>query len=243
VQSLYPTTPSELSDDDLAELYAYPSERPWLRTNFVSTLDGAAQGTDHRAGTISSPADQRLFALLRSLCDVIIAGANTARVEGYHPVTPSEARATTRTSRGLAPVPAIAVVSRSLRLDPILVRGGEAPTIVITTESAPSDVRKDIAAVARVVVAGERDVDFAAAREALVAMGHRRMLCEGGPTLMRDVVASGQVDDLCLTVTPLLIAGDRMRMAHGPSIEPAPRMRLRHVLEADGDLFFRYTRG
>lgn len=242
MQSLYPTTPSELSDDDLAELYAYPSERPWLRTNFVGTLDGAAQGTDHRAGTISSPADKRLFALLRSLCDVIIAGANTTRVESYQPVTPNEARATVRASRGLAPVPAIAVVSRSLRLDPALVRGGQAPTIVVTTESAPIDVRDEIAAVAPVIVAGERDVDFAVALESLAAMGHRRMLCEGGPTLMRDVVASGHVDDLCLTVTPMLAAGDRLRMTHGSSIEPPRRMRLRHVLEADGDLFLRYTR-
>ena len=50
MQSLFPTARAQLSDDDLAELYAYPSEGRWVRANFVSSLDGAAQGPDHKSG-------------------------------------------------------------------------------------------------------------------------------------------------------------------------------------------------
>ncbi len=242
MQSLYPTSPSELSDDDLAELYAYPHERRWVRANFVSTLDGAAQGDDNKSGTLSSRADRRLVGLLRSLCDVIIVGAGTARAEGYQPVQPSEARTAIRTAQGLAPLPPIAIVSRSLELDPQLLAGGRAPTIVLTTQAAPSHLRSRIAEHAPVIVAGELDVDFAVALEVLAGQGYQRMLCEGGPRIMRELVASCCLDELCLTLTPLLTAGDRLRITHGAAIQPARQMQLRHLLEADGMLFARYTK-
>jgi riboflavin biosynthesis pyrimidine reductase len=242
VQSLFPTAPSELSYDDLAELYAYPVERPWLRANFVGSLDGAAQGSDNRSATLSSRSDKLIFGLLRTLADVIIVGANTARLEGYQPVTASEARTNLRNRLGLAPSPSIAVVSRSLRIDPGLLQGGLAPTLVITTRSAPRDRREEIASVASVLVAGEHDVDIGLARDLLVTRGFQRMLCEGGPSLMRDVIASGSADEICLTVTPVVVAGDRLRMTQGPALDPPAYFTLRHLLEDDSQLFCRYTR-
>jgi riboflavin biosynthesis pyrimidine reductase len=242
VQSLFPTAPSELTDDDLASLYAYPHERRWVRANFVSSLDGAAQGGDQKSGSLSSRADKRIFGLLRSLCDVILTGAGTARAEGYQPVHASEARAALRSGQGLAPLPALAVISRSLDLDPALVEGGRAPTIVITTAAAPDDVRRRIADVAPVIVAGEVDVDVAVALDELAGRGYPRVLCEGGPTLMRDLVASERLDELCLTISPVLVAGERLRITHGGALAPPQPMVLRHLLESDGELFARYTR-
>lgn len=241
MQSLYPATPNELADSDLAELYAYPSERRWVRANFVTTLDGAAQGPDGKSGSLSSEADQRVFALLRSLCDVVVIGANTARVEGYQPVLTAETATRLRAELGLAAVPTIAVVSRSLRIDPALLRGGDAPTVVITVESAPAETRSEVEALAPVVVAGTEDVDWGMALDQLAGHGHQRVLCEGGPSLMRALVASGHLDELCLTVSPHLTAGDSMHILHGDPVDPAPRLQLRHLLEADGELFCRYT--
>ena len=241
MQSLFPTAPTELSDDDLVELYAYPAEEVWLRANFVATLDGAAQGDDHRSGSISAPVDQQVFGLLRSLSDVIIVGANTTRVEGYQPVQPNDLRSDLRAGLGLAPLPAMAVVSRSLRLDARLIRGGGAPTIVVTTESASEEAKAMLGDDVPLIVAGEHNVDLPVALDAIVSLGYHRMLCEGGPTLMRDLVAAGCVDDLCLTISPMLTAGDRLRVTNGPALEPPPQMRLRHILEADGNLFCRYT--
>jgi len=242
VQSLFPASPNELSDSDLAQLYAYPLEQRWVRANFVSTLDGAVQGPDARSGSLSSPADHHLFALLRSLCDVVLIGANTTRVEGYQPVTEDEMNTAVRADLGLAPVPSIAVVSRSLHLDPALLRGGAAPTVVITTAAAPADLRAEVEALATVIVAGEHSVDVSAALDALAAMGLQRVLCEGGPSLMRDLVASGELDELCLTLTPRILAGDALRLTHGAAVAPPAELRLRHLLENDGELFCRYDR-
>jgi riboflavin biosynthesis pyrimidine reductase len=242
VQSLFPTVPNELSYEDPVELYAYPAERPWLRANFVSSLDGAVQGTDHRSGTLSSRPDRRIVGLLRTLADVLVVGANTTRSEGYLPVTATETRSSLRNRLGLAPSPSIAVVSRSLRIDLALLEGGLAPTLVITTESAPADLRRDVSSLADVIVAGEHDVDLGVARELLITRGFTRMLCEGGPTLMRELLASGSVDEICLTVTPLVLAGDRLRMTRGPVLDPPRHFSLRHLLEDDSSLFCRYTR-
>ena len=68
---------------DLAELYAVP-RTPWVRVNFVSTVDGAATGEDGRSGSINNAVDQRVFRELRTQCDVVVIGAGTARAEGYH---------------------------------------------------------------------------------------------------------------------------------------------------------------
>ncbi|MGH3446910.1 MAG: pyrimidine reductase family protein [Nocardioidaceae bacterium] len=245
MQYLYPAVAGELSDDDLAELYAFPVDdtggRPWVRANFVSTVDGAAQGANLRSATISNPPDQRIFALLRSLCDVIITGAGTTRVEGYQPVKPNEAHTTVRALHGLAPLPAIAVVSRSLDVDPDLIRGAAAPTIVLTVESAPLETIAAIRQVAPVIVAGEHDVDLGRALSVLSDHGYRRMLCEGGPTLMRGLVASDRLDDLCITYNPVLAAGDRLRITSGPDLDPPRRLALQHLLMEDGELFARYS--
>ena len=243
MQSLYPTTPSDLSHEDLVEIYSYPHDRRWVRANFVTTLDGAAQGSDHKSGTLSSAADRALFALLRSLCDVVLVGARTTRIEGYQPISSSEIDAATRGRLGLAPVPSVAVVTGSLDVDASLLEGGEAPTIIITSEDAAAAGADRLPAGALLIVAGATSVDFASALDQLAGRGLQRVLCEGGPALMRNLVASGRLDELCLTIRPLIVAGDRYRIARGEAIVPEAPMSLRTLLESGGDLFARYVRG
>ncbi|MGH3367715.1 MAG: pyrimidine reductase family protein [Nocardioidaceae bacterium] len=241
MQALYPTSPAELTDEDIAELYAYPVERTWVRANFVSTLDGAVQGSDSRSGTLSTSADRRLFATLRSLCDVVLVGAGTARVEGYAPVRSGEVDAALRQRLGLTAVPAIAVVSANLDVSDELVRGGEARTLVVTTSNAPPDRLQELRTVTEVIVAGEDTVEPSLVVDELTARGYQRVLLEGGPRLMRSFVADGRTDDVCLTLRALLVGGDRYRMLRGAPVTP-PHLALRHVLEEEGTLFCRYTR-
>ncbi len=243
MQSLFPTTPAELTTDDLVELYAYPAERRWARANFVSTVDGAAHGADNKSGSISSQADKRLFALLRSLADVIVVGAGTARAEGYLPVQPAEVLTEVRSDQGLTLTPTIAVVSRSLRLDPGLLAGGPAPTIVLTSEACPEDRRREVQQHAEVILCGEDDVDVVGAFEVLSHMGLHRILCEGGPSIMHRLCETEALDELCLTLSPLITAGTSLRFAQGADLLPPGELHLRHVLEEDGALFLRYLLG
>jgi riboflavin biosynthesis pyrimidine reductase len=242
VQIEYAQTLDELTDDDIAKLYAYPSEGTWVRVNFVSTVDGAAHGADSRAASISSPADQRLFALLRSLCDLVLVGAGTARAERYRPVERDEVSSELRQRLGLAPTPTIAVVSRSLDVPDMLLGDGTAPTLVVTSADAP---RSRLAALIdddRIVMAGEGRVDLSSAIEALSRRGFRRVLCEGGPTLFADLVRADRLDELCLTLSPLVVAGDARRITRGPLITSGVRLRLAHVIGAGDDVFLRYAR-
>ncbi|WP_035842021.1 dihydrofolate reductase family protein [Kitasatospora azatica] len=231
----------------LAETYAYPEQvnlgRPWLRANMVSSLDGAAKLAGLSEG-LSGDADKRIFGVLRALSDVVLVGAETVRAEGYRPARAREAFAAAREAAGQAPAPAIAVVSRSLTLDltaPLftepLVR-----TVVITTEDAPAAARAAVAEVADLVAVGRGSVDLPAAQAALTARGWTRQLTEGGPRLLAQLAAAGLLDELCLSLAPLVTAGDAPRIMHGAEMADAQRMRLVSLIEQKGFLFTRYCR-
>ena len=112
----------------------------------------------------------------------------------------------------------------------------DATTIVITTASAPA------AKVADVIVAGETEVDLAAALAALHERGLRRVNCEGGPHLLRDLVAAGLLDELCLSLSPLLTGPGAGRITAGPPFGARP-MTLAGLLAEDGFLYCRYLTG
>ncbi|GAA4242139.1 pyrimidine reductase family protein [Actinomadura meridiana] len=231
----------EPGDVDLAERYACPSDRVWLRAQMVAGLDGAAQ-RDGRSGGLGNAADRHLFQLTRGLADVVIVGASTVRVEGYGPVEPAEEWGDVRAGR--PPVPPLAVVSRSLDFDfdaPLFTEA-EARTIVLTPASADPARLAAARERADVIVAGTDSLDFTAAVEQLVARGHRRLLCEGGPTVLGQVVAAGLLDELCLTLSPLLIGGAPTRILDGPPVPVPPDLTLAHALREDDYLFLRYAR-
>jgi riboflavin biosynthesis pyrimidine reductase len=230
-----------LADADLADAYAYPAGRPWLRANMIASMDGAAWWDD-RTGPLGDEGDRRLFQLLRGLADVVIVGAGTVRVEGYGPVRPRPEWDALRAGR--PPVPPLAVVSRTLNLDfdaPVFTTATER-TIVLTTEAAPASQRKAAEAKADVIVAGQDGINARAAVDGLIARGHTRLLCEGGPTLLAEMAAAGLVDELCLTLSPVLLGGDAARILNGPPLPSPGRFRPAHVLTGEeGHLFLRYV--
>ena len=215
-----------------------------LRVNFVASADGAASLDGVSAG-LSSPADKRVFSLLRGLADVVLVGAGTARDEGYGPARPSPERRERRVAAGMSPGAVIAVVTGSLDLDltSALFTDGQTRPVVITSASSDGARRAEVARVADVIVAGDAHVDLPAAVEALAARGLSRVLCEGGPGLFSRVAAAGLVDELCLTVAPLLAGPDLPRISGGTDRWDAAReLVLAHVLREDDWLFLRYTR-
>lgn len=228
---------------DLDEAYAWPVGTRCVRGNMVASADGAAV-LDDVSGTLSGPADRRVFAVLRGLAEVILVGAGTVRRENYGGVRPTAARRQRRRDTGLADVPPIAVVSRELALDAAnrLFTDTVVRPLVITCAAAPTDRQAALADVADVLVAGEDAVDLGLALHQLAARGYRRVLCEGGPRLLAAVIAGGHLDELCLTVSPLLVGGPAGRVLAGPALPEPVGLRLLGVLEEDGALFLRYGR-
>jgi riboflavin biosynthesis pyrimidine reductase len=94
---------------------------------------------------------------------------------------------------------------------------------------------------AEVITAGGDRVEVGAALDALAERGLVRQLTEGGPHLLAEIAAAGRLDELCLTMSPQLTAGNATRVLNGPAIEPMP-LRLGHVLEEDDFVFLRYVR-
>lgn len=233
------------SPDELADAYAYPEDGTWLRANMVSSLDGAAQH-DGRSEPISSAADMRIFGTLRALADVVVVGAETVRQEQYRPARARAAFAERRAAAGQGPAPAIAVVSASLNLDFSLPLFTEplVPTLVLTGAAAPPErVHAAERAGVEVVVAGDGPgAEPDRAVRALAGRGLTRQLTEGGPRLLGQFVAAGVLDELCLTVSPVMTAGGAQRIAGGPSMTVPSRFGLASILEEDGFLFTRYRR-
>lgn len=248
MRQLLPVPTDDVDLVDLVDAYAFPRDRPWVRAMMIQSADGAA-AVAGRSGGLAGPADTRLFALLRHLADVLLVGSGTARAEQYGPQpAPAEPRLQAlRRDLGQAAAPVMALVSARLDLDPAgpLFTTPSARTLVLTCEASPRERRAVLSRTADVVVVGDERVDVAAAVEALVGRGLSRVSCEGGPTLLAQVVAAGLLDELCLTTAPRLVGGEAPRVLDGPASAPPGGMpvRLAHLLEDDGFLFARYVRG
>jgi riboflavin biosynthesis pyrimidine reductase len=250
MRQIYPEGPGAAGRGvDLAAAYAYPpgsaagrgKPAAWVRANMVTSTDGAATSKGTSRG-ISSEWDREIFATLRALADVILVGAQTVRVERYGP---ARARPNWPPLRdGRPPVPPVAIVTGSLDLDlsgPLFTAAPPyARTIVLTCEAAPRSRLELAQKCADVIVAGPRRVDLAAAITVLAGRGLHRVLTEGGPHLLGELAAADLLDELCLTVSPLLAGGEDMRIMAGTLLQEPRRLRLGHVLEAAGSLFCRY---
>jgi len=225
--------------DEGVDLFAaYAQAGPGVRVNFVSALDGAAT-LDGRSGGLSGTADKLVFRVLRALADIVVVGAGTARTEGYGPVQLTDEHRRWRLANGMPPLPRLALVSRSLALDPAgrLFTEPDARPLILTGPDAPEPARQALAAVADIITGD----DAAAWLAELADRGLTRVLCEGGPTLFGSLLAEDLVDELCLTLSPVLVRQQSPGItAHATGGEPL-RLDLVHVLEEDGYLFLRYS--
>jgi riboflavin biosynthesis pyrimidine reductase len=239
MRRLLPAAGDVPDDAALAEAYRAPAG-PFLRVNFVASLDGVV-AVEGRSGGLGSPGDRRVFRVLRALADVVLVGHGTSSAEGYRPVAPDSPVGRLRAQLGRPSALPVAVVSRRASLDPgDQLLGG--PTLLVTCAAADPDRRAALAAAgADVLVCGEDDVDLPAAREQLAARGLEQVVCEGGPQLFRAALAAGVVDELDLSIAPALVGtGSRLL---GEALPDVARPRPTQVLEEDGVLFARYALG
>lgn len=235
----------ELTLEELITSYEHPQGgdgRGWLRTNFVTTLDGSITGPNGRSGTINTGSDHHVFAVHRALADVILVGAETVRTEHYRAVDLADWQRAVRTGRSMAPFPTLAVVSTSLRLDPAIAEPDvpHGPVMIFTPAGATQRTAAFTAAGVEVVELDSRDgrVPIRAVVATLIEAGLPRILCEGGPKLHRDLLAADLVDELSLTLAPTVVGGEGQRSTAGPALPQQLPFRLQRVITADDDTVF-----
>jgi riboflavin biosynthesis pyrimidine reductase len=212
--------PDRRDDVTVGELYGRhvrPTHGPYVVCSMIASADGAAV-IEGSSAPLGSPADLSVLLALRAAADVVLVGAGTVRADAYG--APSRPGLT------------IAVVTRSAKLDFSSALFASGAGILVTTEDTPP-------VPVRSIRAGRGDVDFAAA---LALLEGGVVLCEGGPSINAQLFAAGLVDELCLTVSPLLAGGDEPRIAQGTPVTPPDRLHVVHVAEDDHYLFVRYVR-
>lgn len=210
----------------------------------VAGLDGTAS-VGGRVGSLSTTPDQALFRRMRQIADVVLVGAETVRREGYGPVRLTEEAQEQRRRRGQSPTPPLAVVSRSLAFDWTAKVFTDAPedarTILVTCAAADPERRGEAEEVADVIVAGDERVEPAAAMEALAELDRRVVLCEGGPTWLGELVAADRLDELCLSISPVM-GGDPLPVSVTPPGAGLARFELKGAMAEDDTIFLRYER-
>ncbi|WP_280395726.1 pyrimidine reductase family protein [Nocardia brasiliensis] len=242
---------TDLTPGDLAQVYAYPENpsAPWVRANFVSSIDGAAT-SDGQSEGLGTPADKAVFLMLRDLADVVLVGAGTVRSENY-----GGARTHAQLRRALhqrgagghpdgAPPP-IAVVTASAAIDlgARLLTDTTVPPLIITTATAPADRKQQLAdAGAEVIEAGDLAVTPKGLLRVLAERGLYRVLCEGGPHLFGELLAADVVDELCLTIAPILIGGTARRISLSAHEFGLRMRRAQLLLDDDGTMLTRWVR-
>ena len=250
--------PAEELPAELASFYGgalgFPDE--CVYANFVETIDGIVAIPElERSNALvadESDDDKQLMGLLRAFADVVLIGSGTLlaspngrwRPEGVYPKA-KQAFAELRARRGRPEHPSVAVVTTGASLDTshrVLERA-----LVLTTVEGGERLR---GVVPDVVAVNEGDaVDPAAALDVLRERGHRLVLAEAGPTTFGELLAGGLVDELFLTVSPVLAGrlapGRRLGLVEGVELLPQARIspQLRSIRRGGEHLFLRYAFG
>jgi riboflavin-specific deaminase-like protein len=235
---------AELLDAMFASL-AQGDERPFTFANFVSSIDGRA-AFGGRSAPLTDPGDRALFHHLRERVDAVLAGTGTLASEPYGLIVPAPERRARRRARGLAEQPLFCTITRSGRLPerlPLLDSPQARVVIFTAAPLAPPTITRSPASVQVIEVKPPQRLT---PRHALAVLrqrhGVRTLLCEGGPTLFGALVRAGLVDELFVTIAPLLAGGGcEPAISAGPAAAQPLGARLRWLLEHEGTLYARYA--
>jgi riboflavin-specific deaminase-like protein len=213
-------------------------DRPFVYVNMITTLDGRA-ALDGRSAALGSEADLEMLLDLRTVADAVLVGTGTVRAEGYDRLVRSEERRARRRASGLAEDPLAVLLTRRFDVpwDAGLFAAADQPILIYTgVEGEPPDMAAPVEIVRLV------DPTPAAALADLRGRGVRALLCEGGPTLHGALHAAGLVDELFLTLTPVLTGDeDEPSIITGGRLPGVAQLELLSVRQAGSELLLRYA--
>lgn len=184
--------------------------RPHVAINMAMSVDGKISTSRRESFPLGSGEDRELMNELRAAADGVIIGAGTFRVDGFPLIVRSKKLVDQRTSAGQPPQPTNVVISSTLNLpaDKKFFHHPDTDKIIFTTERAGTMRIKEYAKLARIIVHPTRQVSPARVLSHLYREGTREILLEGGGALNYSFLKSGLVDEIYITLAPLLIGGE-----------------------------------
>ena len=230
------------STPDLSEVYAWP-EGWWVRAMMVQTIDGAFFGPDGKSRSISSDTDRQVLMETRRLADVVLVGAQTIRSERYRPMVAKQEWHSARSDRGCGPAPVVSIVSASLDLpweEPLF--GESAITPLVFTDGSADPKAKDQARLmqesGKVEIVQLPNLPASVLSE-LRARGYQRIVCEGGPRLLRELFPV--IDELDITYAPMVLGSEELT-SPVKDLPVRTNWRLDQHWEHEGFVFTKYVR-
>jgi riboflavin biosynthesis pyrimidine reductase len=233
---------------------AFGLDEPRLYANFVETIDGvtaipSVPGSNKLVAD-GSEADRFVMGLLRACADAVVVGSGTFNASPKSVWSPEQAFpaaaaafAELRSAIGRPPAAELVILSSSGSLDPEH-PGFATGALVLTTDAGAERLRLPAAST---MISLGAEIDARAVVDTLTKRGHRLILSEGGPRVIGSFLEAGLVDELFLTVSPVLVGrtplDERFALVEGADLLQAgpPKGRLLGV-RRDGDhLFLRYA--
>lgn len=219
--------------------------RPRLILNVAVSLDGKIATRAREKFQFSSRADRRMMDRIRAAADAILIGGNCLRVDDPPLLIRDRALIRARVRRGKPPQPLGIVASRTLDL-PVasrFFREDPGRRIVATVRRSPAARRVKLVGIAEVWIAGERNLSPVKLLGMLAKRGIKRLLLEGGGSLNQEFLSRDLVDEIHLTVCPLLIGGATAPTpfdGRGFLARQVRRARLLSARRAGQELFLHY---
>jgi riboflavin biosynthesis pyrimidine reductase len=212
--------------------------RPRVVADMVASVDGRAAVQGKSVG-LGHPVDRALLRELRTAADAILVGTPTLRAERYANLLDADQRAA-RVAAGLEAHPIVVTISRRLEV-PVEVPLLHEPGVRILVHTESSALAPELGAELEVVRCGAGELTLPGVLAELGERGVRGVLCEGGPTLLRELIAQGGLDDLLVTVAPLVVGGAAPSILEGAALPEPATLALHDVHRADDHLFLHYV--
>ena len=227
---------------------AMASKRPLVIAHFAMTADGKTSTRAFTPALFTSPADKRRLQDVRAGADAVLAGRGTVAKDSMSMGLSRQDLREEREAHGLPPVPLRVIVSNAGNLDPAwkVFKYTASPLVIFSTRRMPVRLRPVIARKAELFLFQGRTVDLQKSLEILRAeFGVKRLICEGGGTLLRALAALDLIDGICLTIAPVIFGG---RMAPtltglpGAFLNPPREFEIVRQSVVDGECFLELSR-
>lgn len=227
----------QINDIDLSLYYPEPpvihTGQIWIRANFATAVNGVIK-VDGRSEGVSGAEDKVIFKYLRSQCDAILVGASTAREENYSvpSVNPASGKR-----------PRLIVLSNSLNIPPdAKFLSHDHQPLIITSEKSAAEKKyliDEFDGQLEVATLGDNAVNLSLLSDLLAEHHYPRIICEGGPTIFSQLLRHQIIDELCLTISPLIPPGTPTGIAQFKN-DYSTKLSLINYFSVNGTIFCRY---